>query len=252
MVKAANPDKTSNGKRGTKKKVLGPRERAQKPDVKHGRASNAQRAQKPRKNDRKSGKMDPAADDIIQGRVLSDEIVAAALGDILRRSTEDMRQIMQKWAKPILKVPIPGVAGRVPSKAMLEAAKMTVIRFFQRQAVHEDRSDVVKAFYLASRERHLVFDWGQAMKRVSRARLDRRRKIDSWKECLAMASGDTNAESEIFICGTRPVTLRALTSLICHEALHNLARRTRRGNPYLGEETEHVAMALLGDPQLSA
>mmetsp|Transcript_83478 Transcript_83478/g.145113 ORF Transcript_83478/g.145113 Transcript_83478/m.145113 type:complete len:220 (-) Transcript_83478:109-768(-) len=199
----------------------------------------------------KGKKIDPVID-VIQGRVLSDDIVAAALGDIMHRPPIDMLKLMQRWAKPILKVPIPGVAGRVPSKEMMEAAKMAVTRFFERQAHLGMRSHVVKAFYMASGERNLHFDWPQAIRRVRRARLDRRRKIDSWKECLAMASGDTVADSEIFIAGTRRVTLRALTSLMCHEGLHNLARRTRRGNPYLGEETEHIAMALIGDPQLSA
>lgn len=47
------------------------------------------------------------------------------------------------------------------------------------------------------------------------------------------------------------MTQRALNSVLCHEALHNLARRTGRpGNPFLAEDTEHMAMALLGDPQL--
>ena len=46
------------------------------------------------------------------------------------------------------------------------------------------------------------------------------------------------------------MTQRALTSVLCHEALHNLARRQRVGNPFLAEDTEHIAMALLGDPQL--
>ena len=46
------------------------------------------------------------------------------------------------------------------------------------------------------------------------------------------------------------MTQRALTSVLCHEALHNLARRVRVGNPFLAEDTEHIAMALLGDPQL--
>ena len=65
-----------------------------------------------------------------------------------------------------------------------------------------------------------------------------------------MNSGDSNSSSEIFICGSKYMTQKALTSILCHEALHNLAKRTRRGNPFLKEDTEHVAMALLGDPQL--
>lgn len=232
MGKAAQPDKEPSGKRGTKKKVQNP-------------------SQNRNEGTKKAGQADPVVD-AIQGTILSDEIVAAALGDIMHRSPLYMLKLMELWKKPILKVPIPGAAGRIPSKSMLEAAKMTVARFFQRQEILGRRSHVVKAFYMASGERHLRFDWSQAIRRVRRARLDRRRQIDSWKECLAMASGDTMAESEIFVCGTRPVTLKALTSLICHEGLHNLARRTRRGNPFLGEETEHIAMALIGDPQLSA
>ena len=94
------------------------------------------------------------------------------------------------------------------------------------------------------------FDWPAAMARVRRACFDYRQEIDLWTECFAMSSGDSNALSEIYVCGTKKVTLRALTSLICHEGMHNFARRVRPGNSFLSEDTEHIAMALIGDPQL--
>ncbi|CAK0828949.1 unnamed protein product, partial [Prorocentrum cordatum] len=106
------------------------------------------------------------------------------------------------------------------------------------------------AFLLASNETSLRFDWERARARVRNARFDMKQKVDSWDECLAISSGDTNFLTEIFVCGTKRATLKALTSLVCHEGLHNLAMRRRRGNPYLSEGTEHLAMALLGDPQL--
>lgn len=109
---------------------------------------------------------------------------------------------------------------------------------------------MVKAFYLATGEAHLRFDWAGAMGRVRRAKFDLLQEVNKWDDCLAMTSGDTNASSEIYVCGTKRITLRSLSSLVCHESLHNLARRTRRGNSFLAEDLEHVAMALLGDPQL--
>jgi hypothetical protein len=190
--------------------------------------------------------------DCIQGRLLGDGIVALALADILGLTEASVRTLMRQWSKPILKVPIPGTGGRVPSQAMLATAKAAVIRFFEDEEALGSRSHVSKAFYLASREGHLNFAWDRAKQRVRRAKLDSRGRIDSWKDCLAMVSGDSNTTSEIYVCGTRKVTLAALTSLICHEGLHNLARRTRRGNPFLGEDTEHIAMAMVGDPQLAA
>jgi len=190
--------------------------------------------------------------DCIQGRLLGDGIVTVALAEILGLKEGEVRLMMRKWEKPILKVPIPGTGGRVPCKAMLAEAKAAVIGFFENEEALGPRGHVSKAFYLASREGDLTFAWSRAKQRVKRAKLDSRGRIDSWKDCLAMVSGDSNTKSEIYVCGTRKVTLSALTSLICHEGLHNLARRTRRGNPFLGEDTEHIAMALIGDPQLAA
>lgn len=184
--------------------------------------------------------------------MLGDNIVALALADILGLPESTVRSHMRRWEKPILKVPIPGTGGRVPSQAMLAAAKAAVIGFFEGEEALGARSHVSKAFHLASRESHLTFAWDRAKQRVQRAKLDSLGRIDSWKDCLAMVSGDSNTTSEIYVCGTRKVTLAALTSLICHEGLHNLARRTRRGNPFLGEDTEHIAMAMIGDPQLAA
>ena len=148
---------------------------------------------------------------------------------------------------------IPGRSGRIPTKDMLQIAKKKVLSFLEREEAKEAKdstSDLIRAFQLASGELVLRFDWSFAKQRVKYASFDRKRKVDKWDECLAMTSGDSNATSEIFICGTKFMTQRALNSVLCHEALHNLARRTRKGNPFLAEDTEHMAMALLGDPQL--
>lgn len=182
--------------------------------------------------------------------MLPDCLVASALAPILGRPSSDVAFLMELLQKPILKARIPG-SGRIPDEAMLKVSKRAVLRFFSKEQALGQQSDIVKAFYLAaSPELHLRFDWAKAMARVVRAKFDRKRKIDKWLDAFAMSSGDSNAKTEIYVCGTRPITTRALTSLICHEGLHNLARRTRPGNPYLSEDTEHIAMALLGDPQL--
>mmetsp|Transcript_45033 Transcript_45033/g.104179 ORF Transcript_45033/g.104179 Transcript_45033/m.104179 type:complete len:231 (-) Transcript_45033:300-992(-) len=192
----------------------------------------------------------PSASITETARQLSDHVVAQALAEPLSCQSHVLHDLMRRWGKSILKARIPGIAGRVPSRAMLEAAKREVLRFYSYEESLGDESYVAKAFYLATGESNLRFDWTAAMARVRRARLDCRQEIDSWDECLAMSSGDTNALSEIYVCGTKKMTLSALTSLICHEGLHNLARRTRRGNSFLSEDLEHMAMALLGDPQL--
>mmetsp|Transcript_30253 Transcript_30253/g.85307 ORF Transcript_30253/g.85307 Transcript_30253/m.85307 type:complete len:269 (+) Transcript_30253:79-885(+) len=200
-----------------------------------------------------AGSSDGGVVDAVVGDLFSDWTVAAALADLMGRRPGAVQAIMQKWEKPILKVPIPGAtARRAPSLAMLGAAKRAVVDFYDREMAQGHRSHVVKAFYMASGESELRFEWAEARRRVMMAELDYSREIDSWKDCLAMNSGETNADCKIYICGTRRITLRALTSLICHEGLHNLARRTRRGNPFLSEDTEHIAMALIGDPQLAA
>mmetsp|Transcript_29757 Transcript_29757/g.68520 ORF Transcript_29757/g.68520 Transcript_29757/m.68520 type:complete len:221 (+) Transcript_29757:49-711(+) len=190
--------------------------------------------------------------DQVKGKLLSDRTVALALSNLMMLDVVTVDGLMRIWHKPILRAQIPGLLGRVPSKAMLDKAKNSVIRFLSAEEARGHDSHVVQAFYLATGEPELRFEWEWAKQRVQQARLDRRRAVDSWADCLAMCSGEKNSATEIYICGTRRITLRALTSLICHEALHNLARRTRRGNPFLSEEVEHVAMALIGDPQLAS
>lgn len=98
----------------------------------------------------------------------------------------------------------------------------------------------------------MQFEWEIAKQRVQGARLDRRRAIDLWDDSLAMLiwGGDKEKQNGIWVCGTRKLDVLALQSLICHEALHNFVRRLRPGYVWLAEETEHIAMALLGDPQL--
>lgn len=182
--------------------------------------------------------------------ILDDDLVAIAIACVIPEHPAVVREIMSQWERPILKTVIPGNARKKPSLAMLEVAKKKVRRFFKEEDALGLQSDVVKAFLLASGEKSLRFDWTSAMDKIKRATFDLTNEVDSWDECLAMTIGDTNALCEIFVCGTKCMSQRVLTSLLCHEALHNLARRTRRGNSYLSEDIEHVAMALLGDPQL--
>lgn len=186
----------------------------------------------------------------IASRLVSDDVVAGALSDILAVEECSVRTLMRRWKKPILKTSIPGRNGQVPTQAMLAVAKAAVRHFLDVEEALGERSQLVQAFRLASGECSLQFMWSWAKQRVRRAKLDLQENVDSWQDCYAMVSGSSNAQCEIYVCGKRKLSLRALTSLVCHESLHNLARRTRRGNPFLGEDTEHVAMALLGDPQL--
>jgi len=187
----------------------------------------------------------------LEFKTYDDWTVALGVSKLVNQPVAAVYTIMKYWEKPILKAAVPGVGGRIPDMAMLNAAKSAVIRFLEAEEEKQAESHLVQAFHLVTGETRLHFAWEDAKRRIRRAKLDCDRKIDSWERCLAMQSGPTNASSEIYVCGTRRITLRAMTSLICHEGLHNLARRTRPGNPYLSEELEHLAMALLGDPQLS-
>lgn len=183
-------------------------------------------------------------------QIAKDCVVVEALSCILGLEEPRVRTLMRRWKKSILKASLNEENGRLPSRVMLATAQKQVICFLEAEESRGPRSHVVQAFYLASRESSLKFDWSLAKERVRRAKLDSTGAIDSWKGCFAMVTGESNAKSEIYVCGTRKLTLRSLTSLICHESLHNLAKRTRSGNPWLGEETEHLAMAFIGDPQL--
>lgn len=161
-------------------------------------------------------------------------------------------KIYRVLCRGIFTVSIPGWPRRktLPTEKMMKLAKRKVLNFYEREQKLGERSAVYHAFMLASREEKLTFDWEIAKERVRGAKYDRNKKVDKWEDCLAMSHGESQGEVEIGVCGHKPMTLKALTALICHEGLHNMARRTRPGQKYLSAEIEHVAMALMGDPQL--
>lgn len=138
----------------------------------------------------------------------------------------------------------------MPTEKMLRMAKKKVLKFYRKEEKLGERSAVHHAFMLASGEEELTFNWEAAKERVRGATYDRKKKVDKWEDCLAMSHGDSQGEVEIGICGHKPMTQGALTALLCHEGLHNMATRKRPGQKYLSSEIEHVAMALMGDPQL--
>lgn len=171
----------------------------------------------------------------------------------LQLNPETVCFLYESLCRSIFTVPIPGNprghTGR-PTKAMLNQAIKNVIKFYDAEEKLGERSAVYQALMIASAEKKLSFDWDAARRRVSRAKFDVKKEVDEWKDCLAMSHGDSQGEVEIAVCGTKTMTVTALTALLCHEGLHNLARRTRPGQKYLSAEIEHVAMALMGDPQL--
>jgi len=183
---------------------------------------------------------------------LSADVVSKALAELLSRRPSNIRSLMQRWEKVILNTAIPGptMFRQMPTKEMLASATRKVLKFYAQEEALGEESHVAKAFYVASGEKKLRFDWPIAMARIKRASFDMHQEIDDWEECFAMGSGETNSTIEIYVCGTKAITLSALTSVLCHEGLHNMARRVRPGNSYLAEDMEHIAMALLGDPQL--
>lgn len=168
----------------------------------------------------------------------------------LGKSRERVLSLVQKLAHPIFLTQIPGVACNCPSDLMLKRAKRTVVRFFKEQQALGTRSIVYKAFLIASEEKELVFDWDKSIRRVKEAFYDKKYQIDDWEDVYAMACGPTRSHIRIVVCGSRPLTCTALTALLCHEGMHCLAKRTRPGQVFLSDDIEHVAMALLGDPQI--
>merc|ERR1719399_1844979 len=159
-------------------------------------------------------------------------------------------KIYRVLCRAIFTVHIPGWPRKksLPTEKMLRIAKKRVLRFYEREEKLGERSAIVHAMTLASNEEELTFDWEAAKRRVKGAKYDRNKKVDKWEDCLAMSHGDSQGEVEIGVCGHKPMTQGALTALLCHEGLHNMARRKRPGQKYLSAEIEHVAMALMGDP----
>eukprot|EP00439_Symbiodinium_sp_Y106_P050616 s5055_g6.t1 len=150
----------------------------------------------PAKKEKEKERPKEATDDPV---ALSDRHVAEALAESLPcdLTPQQIFCLMSHWQKPILKVK----------------------RFLAREKALGDESKVVKAFQLASGEPSLRFDWAFAQEKAHNASLDREQKVDAWSECFAMTSGHTNLSSEIFLCGTKKLTQKALNSLLCHESL---------------------------------
>lgn len=169
----------------------------------------------------------------------------------LGKPREKILSMVRKLAHPILaRVQIPGPSRKPPSNDMLQKAKRTVVQFFEQQKALGTESIVYKAFCIATKEKELVIDWDKGIQRVKDAYYDRKYQIDSWEDVYAMARGATRSRVQLVVCGTKPLTQRALTALVCHEGMHCLARRKRQGQVFLSDDFEHVAMALLGDPQI--
>lgn len=232
---------------GTKKARFTKKAKAQ-----HGKNRNL-KSRRAAKGSKKRVQRQPA-EEILQIRPRFDlkvcEVDITWLMKMLKVSREQLMAWMIELYRPILHCKIPGPAKTRPSKAMLQKAKRAVLWFYFLEEALGERGAIVHAFRRAAGGEDLHFDWEAARRRVAEATFDMHQKVDKWHNVLAMSHGDSNAEVSIAICGTKPISQRALTSVLCHEGLHNFATRKRQGHKWLSSDREHAALALLGDPIL--
>lgn len=128
----------------------------------------------------------------------------------------------------------------------MEEARNRCLKLLQSPS---NRKAVEKAFKLASKEPNLNFDFESAEKRVEKSKLSFGHRAD-FKDAMALTLDRPGYP--ILLDGGFPLTTKAMVSLLFHEALHCfVTRRGRPGNPRLSEDTEHVAMMLLGDKDMA-
>lgn len=137
---------------------------------------------------------------------------------------------------------------RYASTAMMCRAKKAVLRELDRQRelgkVGKKPSPLEQAFLDASQESRLTFDYTRMKSLVQGATFLKgtsRNGFDADDYAY-------NDNTRITINGSMKLVERQLRIILIHECLHNTVERDGKpGNPTLGENIEHTAMALLGD-----
>lgn len=135
-----------------------------------------------------------------------------------------------------------------PSPTMLKKAQQAVLTEIDRQEKQSKRagriSGMERMFYLATGERDLAVDFDMMRKMVREAKLARFRGDDF----PDMGYMDPNI-NRIKINSGHRMTMYDIKVTLMHEVMHGTIKRSGRpGNPEISEVTEHLAMALCGDP----
>lgn len=173
----------------------------------------------------------------------TEHFVAPRLG----KSHASVRGLVRELSLPLFEVGVLRIAKEgLPTEERMEEAKSRCLKLL---ANPENRKAVEKAFKLATKEPHLDFDFESAMKRVEKSKLSLGHRSD-FRDAMALTLDHPGYP--ILLDGGFPLTTKAMVSLLFHEALHCfVTRRGRPGNPRLSEDTEHVAMMLLGDKDMA-
>lgn len=144
-----------------------------------------------------------------------------------------------------------------PSVTMLNRAKQAVLAEIARQEKQtkrgrrqttvgsiRHRGGMERMFYLATGEEDLYIDYDMMRKMVNEAKLSKFKGDDRHD----MGYMDPNRGCLRINNGTK-MTMYDIKMTLMHEIMHNtIKRRGRPGNPEISEATEHLAMALCGDP----
>jgi len=139
-----------------------------------------------------------------------------------------------------------GEKGQARNIKMLLRAKKKVLKELSRQqelGIYTP-SPLEQAFLDATNESFLTIDYGWMKKLVRTARFSDPSEqerfmpdVDAWNDNVEIILNSEKLFVESKICQT-----------LLHECLHNTVERAGKpGNPQLSEQTEHMAMALLGD-----
>jgi len=135
-----------------------------------------------------------------------------------------------------------------PSSNMLKKAQHFVLAEIDRQEKQSKRagriSGMERMFYLATGERDLHVDFAMMRKMVREVKLMKFTGDDRHD----MGYMDPNI-NRIKINSGHKMTMYDIKVTLMHEVMHGTIKRVGRpGNPEISEATEHLAMALIGDP----
>jgi len=136
----------------------------------------------------------------------------------------------------------------IPSITMLKKAQHHVLAEIDRQEKQSRRagriSGMERMFYLATGERDLHVDFAMMRKMVREVKLMKFTGDDRHD----MGYMDPNI-NRIKINSGHKMTMYDIKVTLMHEVMHGTIKRSGRpGNPEISEATEHLAMALIGDP----
>jgi len=143
---------------------------------------------------------------------------------------------------------VPQTGRKKGSDRLLRAAKKEVLKTIDKleKRVWDDKiSSFERAWFEASGENRLMFNFADMRENVINAKF-------GLKDLEPNEDFGHNDGLQVILNKNTPMNQVELEKLLLHESMHHNVTRARQGNPALNDDIDHLALALLGDPDEKA